>query len=223
MYLPVILLIVAVMVLAAVSFFAKTKRAQVLCILGYIASFAAALILFLSTVSRMDNDLLHLINQNMDKVMAAGLILIAISCISEIAVRKKRLDNEKKTAVRGLFLLGVLIFIGSNMVTIMTYVEITERDKPIVSVKENVEIYIGEEYEIGDIIKVENSHGEEFVKVVWAKGAYDDTSGIYVSEDEKTFTVSEGKGTLHIEILLHHAHYSDVEIVTVNVSVKEKQ
>jgi hypothetical protein len=170
----------------------------------------------------MSLEIVREINHKVGLVAYGGLI-IAVVCILTAKVIKDKIEGSVKVIVfNSLAILGIIMFCAGNFCAMSTYVELDQRDIPVVNLKENVIVSTDTEYKISDFIDVENSHGEEFTKIVWAKGSYEDTTDIVISDDKKSFSIADSHGNLKIQILVHHSHYSDSETKVIYVSVDEK-
>lgn len=96
--------------------------------------------------------------------------------------------------VIGLLLLILAVFVvGSLFINLHTYIADTPRITPY----ENVIITAGQTVTYDDIALIEKSQGTRIVGAWWKGG---DDKGITLSEDSKSFVVTEGEGTLLVEI-----------------------
>lgn len=222
MYMILAILLVIMVTLIVLSFFLKTRGKIFLCTMGYLGSFVCMCSVILRNVSVMSLEIVREINHKVGLVAYGGLI-IAVVCILTAKVIKDKIEGSVKVIVfNSLAILGIIMFCAGNFCAMSTYVELDQRDIPVVNLKENVIVSTDTEYRISDFIDVENSHGEEFTKIVWAKGSYEDTTDIVISDDKKSFSIADSHGNLKIQILVHHSHYSDSETKVIYVSVDEK-
>lgn len=204
------------------SFCTRKKYGILLCEIGYCISFLCMYGAILYIVPQMSIEEVRYINHNVGYGSNVG-IMIAVICGLIVKVIKRKEANSKKTiAFKGLAIFGVIIFVAGNFLAMYTYVDISKKDMPIVTSKENVIIYTDTEYEINDLIEVENSHGEKITEIVWAKGSYDDTTDIMISEDGQSFYVTENHGELQICIRVYHSKHSDYEAYYVRIGVTDK-
>jgi len=219
MILAIIFLIITLILLVG-SFLVKTRNSTIACGVGYLVTFWVAIVCLCNSVKSMTLEQARFINHNAGYCMVLGVVLILIGIVLHAWIKlKKQNHQEKKHAAVMLALFGVFIFIASNIMTMTTYIQISHLNMPIVTTKSIDTIYVGREYTLDDFVEVENSYGEEFGMVSWAKGAYDDTSDIVISENRKSFKVLAGEGQIHIQIWVHESHYSDIQTVTFNVNV----
>lgn len=104
---------------------------------------------------------------------------------------KKRISILR---IIGLFLLILAIFVtGSLFLGLHSYLAATPRITPY----ENTTITVGQTVTIDDIALVEKSQGTRIVGAWWKDG---DDKGITMSEDSNSFVVTEGEGTILVEI-----------------------
>ena len=219
--LAIILLIITLALLVG-SFLVKTRNNTMVCGVGYLATFWLAIVCLCESVKSMTLEQARFINHNAGYCMVLGLGLILIGSIFHDWIKKKKQNNKEKKQAAGLLaLFGVFIIIASNIMTMTTYIQISHLNMPIVTTKSIDMVFVGQEYTVDDFVEVENSHGEEFGMVEWAKGAYDDTNDIVISENRKSFRVLAGDGQIHIQIWVHESHYSDIQTVSLNVNVNK--
>ncbi len=222
-------MIIAIGVLAIItvlflilSFCTGKKSGILLCEMTYFISFFCMYGVILYFVPKMSLEVVRYINHNVGYASVVG-IMIAVVCDLVVKVIKRKEANSQKTiAFKGLSILGVIIFLTSIFLTMYTYVDISKKDMPVITSKENVIIYTDTEYEIHDLIEVENSHGEKIDKIVWAKGSYDDTTDIMISEDGQSFYVTDNHGELQICIQVYHSKLSEYESYDVRIGVNDK-
>lgn len=223
MILAIILLIITLALLVG-SFLVKTRNYIIVCGVGYLATFWLAIVCLCKSVKSMTLEQARFINHNAGFCMVLGVILILLGSVLHDWIKKKKQNSlEKKQAAGLLALFGVFIVIASNIMTMITYIQISDLNMPIVTTKSVDMIFVGHEYTIGDFVEVENSHGEEFGMVKWANGDDDDTRDIVISENRKNFKVLEGDGQINIQIWVHEPHYSDVQTVSLNVNVNKSE
>ena len=104
---------------------------------------------------------------------------------------KKRFSLLK---VIGLFLLILAVFVtGSLVIGLNTYMADTPRITPY----DDVVITHGQVVTYDDIALIEKSHGTRIVGAWWEDGGEE---GITMSEDSNSFVVTEGEGTILVEI-----------------------
>lgn len=104
---------------------------------------------------------------------------------------KKRFSVLK---VIGMLLLILAVFVvGSLVIGLNIYMADTPRITPY----ENVTITAGQTVTYDDIALIEKSQGTRIVGAWWKGG---DDKGITLSEDSNSFVVTEGEGTLLVEI-----------------------
>ncbi len=215
-----IILLIVTAVLPVGSFLAKTRKSAIAFGVGYLSTFWLAVVCLSKSVPSMTLERAEWINHNAGFGNVLGAVLILTGCIWHDRIKKKKPDcTEEKTAAGLLAVFGVCIIIACNIMTMTTYVRISQLNEPVVTAKNIDTIYVGEEYAVDDFIEVENSHGEQFGTVKWLKGAAEDTGNIVIGKDRKSFTVLAGNGQIMIQIWVHEAHYSDVRMVTLNVNV----
>lgn len=102
--------------------------------------------------------------------------------------------------VIGLFLLILAVFVtGSLFINLHIYMADTPRITPY----EDVVITHGQVVTYDDIALIEKSHGTRIVGAWWESGG---EAGITMSEDSNFFIVTEGEGTILVEI---HAQGGD--------------
>ncbi len=102
--------------------------------------------------------------------------------------------------VVGLFLLILAVFItGSLFINLQIYMAATPRITPY----EDVIITHGQVVTYDDIALIEKSLGTRIVGAWWEDGSEE---GITMSEDSNSFVVTEGEGTIFVEI---HAQGGD--------------
>ena len=102
--------------------------------------------------------------------------------------------------VIGLFLLILAVFVvGSLFINLHIYMADTPRITPY----EDVVITHGQVVTYDDVALIEKSQGTRIVGAWWKGG---DDKGITLSEDSNSFVVTEGEGTLLVEI---HAQGGD--------------
>ncbi len=214
------LLLIAMSVMIVTGFIAKKSTGKY--IFGYYVSYIIAVILLLTNISRMSDKLVRIINSNMIYFSIFGILLIICSFIAKFVIKKKNIFN-KRAMSNSLTIFGVLVIILSNFITMYTYIELTKRNEPVVTVFENVIVYTDTEYHIEDFISIENSHGETFGKVVWADGNYEDTTGIVLDENKESFTVSEDNGELYIMIYVYGVDSSEIDDYVIVSDVQSLQ
>ena len=104
---------------------------------------------------------------------------------------KKRISILR---VIGLFLLILAIFVtGSLFLGLHSYMTDTPRITPY----EDVVITHGQIVTYDDVALIEKSQGTRIVGAWWKGG---DDKGITMSEDSNSFVVTEGEGTILVEI-----------------------
>lgn len=97
--------------------------------------------------------------------------------------------------VIGLFLLILAVFVtGSLVINLHSYVMATPKITPY----ENVTITTGQTVTISDLALIERGLGAKIVGVWWEGGS---VGGIDMSDDNQSFTITDGEGTLFAEIL----------------------
>lgn len=77
--------------------------------------------------------------------MVLGVYLILIGAILHDWIKKKQKSKEKQLAAGMLALLGLFIFIASNIITIVTYLQISKLNKPVSATKNIDTIYVGQD------------------------------------------------------------------------------
>ncbi len=96
--------------------------------------------------------------------------------------------------VIGLFLLILAVFVtGSLLIGLNIYMADTPRITPY----EDVVITHGQIVTYDDIALIEKSLGTRIVGAWWESGS---EAGINLSEDSNSFVVTEGEGTIFVEI-----------------------
>ena len=210
------ILAIITVIFIILSFCIKKKSGILLCEIGYCLSFLCFYGVILYCVPKMSIEGVRYINHNVGYGSNVGIMTAVICSLFAKAIKRKTI------AFKGLAIFGVIIFLAGNFLAMYTYVDISERDIPIVTSKENVIIYTDTEYEINDLIEVENSHGEKIIGIVWAEGSYDDTTDIIISEDGQSFYVTENYGELQICILIYNSKLSDSEAYVVRIGVTDK-